>query len=211
MSTATAFKYHRPFPFCLPVSGTPFYGDYVDATLADAMALFWNLENISFATTGTKSTASINWTNTLGATPSFSSPFTGTGAASGSYYDATSTPAQAPRNRVCNAMPIPLAYYEPYTNGSTSSIIDIGFYFRGSGNPSLPVRIDYKLDFETNIGTAFIGVYSPAVISLTGTPPSSGSVNVLGIAFPWIGGGAAAGAWATETVTISCTSSAFTY
>lgn len=61
MSTATAFKHHRPFPFCKSQASGPGGAgyDYVDFPvsgsdegLAAAMQFFWNIENITITPSG---------------------------------------------------------------------------------------------------------------------------------------------------------------
>lgn len=108
MSVATPFNYYRPFPFCPgALAGTEnILADNV--SLADAMDLFWLLENLSFSF----------GCSTAGGTRSGSielDPLTSTGALSGIYGSAyeffdssmfagtTDTPAsiRQPSERVC--------------------------------------------------------------------------------------------------------------
>lgn len=211
MSTATAFKYYRPFPFC-PVEFTP--DNYVDVTLAEAMALYWNLENLEFVTTGTRGPASINWTTTFGAVESL--PFTpDTETLSGSYYDGTA-PASEPRSRVCyNDIDLFLertATASPIGDGT--KLLELSLRF-GKTPSAETIRIRYYFRFRhafTDDDSNDIIVTSP-VTGISGTPPSSGTISILGIPMDWQGGGLtdSGATWSTETATLAVTSSAFTY
>jgi hypothetical protein len=67
MSTATAFRYPRSFPFCVAdISGSiSSQFEYVDnLSLADVMGFFWNLETLEFVTSG--SATGPNTTNCAG-------------------------------------------------------------------------------------------------------------------------------------------------
>ena len=210
MSTATAFRHHRPFPFC-PTSGT-IYPDHVDVTLAAAMAFYWNLEGISFTSTGAKGVVDVNWTVTLGATPDFSaSPFAGTGTGSGAYY-VTGPAASPPINRACSSSHA-LLYLETATSGAKTYSLTFVFLITASGNPALPVRIQYSLIMGAYEGADSMIICGPNYGSVfIGTIPSSGTISILGIPFGWIGGGYdGMDTWTGETVTLSCASSAFTY
>lgn len=100
MSVATAFKYHRPFPFCPAVFDIDSL-DYStigprqffirDLTLADAMKLYWSLESIDFE---------FNASGVGFYVPTYPAP--GTGTASISYTKALNALAYDPRERVCD-------------------------------------------------------------------------------------------------------------
>lgn len=56
MSTAAAFKFRQPFPFCVTdiSSSVPSQANHVDnLTLSEAMAFAWNLETFTLTTSGT--------------------------------------------------------------------------------------------------------------------------------------------------------------
>lgn len=216
MSTATAFKYHRPFPFC-PASGSPDVTfDYMDVSLAEAMALFWNLENLSFETSCSRGAANINWTTTYGATESL--PFVPSSRQfQGEYYSNTSptTPARAPRNRVCTAFSPQDDYlFNCAANRGTSQRLSLQIVLRESPTTG-QVRIYYKFSFsaQTSSTNAVIIANPSFGLPSNGSLPSSGSFDILGIPLQWWGGGydPSLDAWTSETATISCTSSAFTY
>lgn len=58
MSVATAFLHLGAFPVCIPNVSLPATFDYVGGlSLADAMAFYWNLEDVEIATAGTSGTA----------------------------------------------------------------------------------------------------------------------------------------------------------
>lgn len=222
MSTATAFKYYRPFPFCPEEISLTGEFDYVDVSLATAMSLYWNLEDLSFSTTGTRGPASINWTTTLGATESL--PFTPSAINSklGAYYDGSGTPADAPRDRVCetdnNALSCEFA--ESFIDGLgrtvDSQVLVQFFIYKTPGLDT--IRILYKIFIFKQV---FDGVNADAVIvanpnSVSAYGPgyaSSGMITILGISLNWVGGGVdnITSTWGSETATLSATSSAFTY
>jgi len=193
--------------------------DSVDVPLADAMALFWNLESLEFTTTGTKAGVNINWTATLGPTESL--PFTpnNTDISAGSYYRA-GYPATEPYKRVCATLSLGQSVYRlaNRVSGGVSSWFVLIIY-TGKSTTAGYIKIAYTFTFfqGTVPSTDQIIIRNPNSQTLygtiSGTPPSSGTFYILGIPFNWEGGGVndAGPSWRTETATLSCTSSAFTY
>lgn len=223
MSVATRFKYYRPFPVCPSASVSGF--DYVDITLAQAMALWWNLEEIEVVTTGSKTdsffnTVSINWTTKFG--PVESLPFTPTASTrAGSYYNGAN-PARAPNTRVCYDQSIVLdSLFRVFTPG-TSETKKILFRLLLDYVSENVYRLFYQFEFS-NIKTEhqiMIAVTNPeglvtdsAWAGYSGTPASTGTVSVLGISLNWVGGGAdtLTKSLTAETASMSVTSAAFTY
>jgi hypothetical protein len=213
MSETTKFKFYRPFPFC-PVSTSPGANfSFVDLTLAQAMPIWWNLEEFELVTTGTRGSLTIDATNALGPTESLS--FTPTVInRSGSYYTG-STPARQPNTKVCLSNGSVIGLNSNTSSGGVVTILDVSIQVRASGNPSLPVRLFYAFRFNQNTTTEGVNILSPSAAAFTGTPPSSGTVSLLGVTLDWIGGGytisGAVRTWASETATAVINSSAFSY
>jgi len=220
MSTATAFRHHRPFPFC-PESGSfPASFDYVDVSLSDAMALWWNLEAVEFVTAGSKGGATINFTNTIGPTQSLG--FTPTTLVKGgSYYGSGTAPALAPRLRVCQGASIlSITFFDTATPRTIFTFLSS---IKDSGNPALPIRIYYLFSILSEnpnppLGKESIVVSNPArVSSYVGTPASSGTLIFGAASLSWVGGGyqvnpaGTINTWTGEPATASLTTGFFTY
>jgi hypothetical protein len=230
MSTATPFsRFGAWFPDCVPMTETPTvdgisFFDYVDTSPELAANFAWNLEDFSLDLTGTKGAASLDGTYTIGATESF--PYTGTTIARrGAYYDG-STPARQPVLRLCGSggsiprQPLGIQY------DATARLFRIDFQLGGYIPSSGMVRIFYAFRISVGpVSSNYVGIINPsgtftgtASGQPVGTPPSTGNMTILGIDFPWEGGGytfvggpPAQATWASETATLSATSSAFTY
>ena len=221
MSTATIFQNREGFlPYVL--IGDPSGGvghDYVDVTPDKAVALYWALENFEVVTTCTATPASINWTTTFGATESI--PFTaggggGTNTRAGAYYDGV-TPASAPNGRIKSGTTAPLIQSLITNIGggpSEQKQIEMRVFVRESPTAGM-MRVWYRFRFRNFYPPMDAIVMNPSnTITKTGTPPSSGTFDVLGVTFSWIGGGSTSGSpsiWGIQTATVSATSSAFTF
>lgn len=208
MSTATAFKYHRPFPVCFSSSSPGAAYDYVDVTLTEAMAIWWNLEAMSVTTAGTSLDGDIGWTSTFGPTESLAFTPSGSVNRDGPYYDGT-TPARQPNSRVCYSSAQALLILAYSASGKSWSMD-----FRLRLNPSLSgYRIYYRILIRSTGPTlgGVVQIENPALSSASGTPPSSGTFLVLGVSFNWQGGGVTLSAYNLNTASISVTGSAFTY
>jgi hypothetical protein len=128
MSVATSFRFHKPFPFCPeefdidalnPADYSLTAGFIRDLTLADAMALYWNLESVRV-----QFSASAQFSGgTVDVSVVFDEEF-------------LSSPVYAPRERVCDIGISP--YYlgqGTETNGET--VTDSGG----------PITMDYSVFF----------------------------------------------------------------
>lgn len=232
MSIATRFKYYRPFPFCL-ASGSPgAFFDFVDVPLADAMALWWNLEELSFDTDGSYltrngDTVDIDWDTVLNPE---SLPFitTSTNSYGGSYYNGT-TPAQSPVARVCSSdsRPIQFQFLRRTFTATREFVKIITLDIRLRAAPSASdVRVYYQFGFSS---ASYVFPHPPGlpfrvggIVSVAntansfGSPPASGTISLLGLSLGWIGGatdsdGTTFGWDGDAGVDISASSSAFTY
>lgn len=121
VSTATAFKYHRPFPVCLEAD-TFWPSTYTwcrDLSLSQAMGFFWNTENFVLTTAASASGTYAGTAYAISANGTFSlSPLGVTGDwSTGTKYNGSSTwmglggyPAsgdyiKTPSQRVCGVYP----------------------------------------------------------------------------------------------------------
>ena len=208
MSTATAFKYYRPFPVCFLSSSPGSAYDYVDVTLEEAMAIWWNLEAVSVTTSGTSLDGDIGWTSTFGPTESLAFTPSGSVNRDGPYYNGT-TPARQPNTKVCynSAQALLILSYQTSLNSWSMD-------FRLRLNPSLSgYRIYYRILIRSTGPTlgGVVQIENPALGSAGGTAPSSGTFSLLGVSFNWRGGGVTGSTYNSDTASISVSSSAFTY
>jgi hypothetical protein len=166
MSTATAFRYIRPFPFCPGASSPGANFDYVGGlSLADAMSWFWNTEDLSFTTSGTVNGVSIGGTfglNPLTHTGAFDVPDRDSilsiivqdwGLDSG--WPGSSTPI-SPLERVCNETDIILSYEWGAASGTTYQFTNYGavFYLRVDPGDATKYAIYYRFNFKTDLTLA---------------------------------------------------------
>ncbi len=115
MSTATPFRFKQPFPFCIGSAASTGSDSVSNLTLAQVMPFFWNLETVTFTTTGTATTGfgvTTNCASTASLNPVTSStPFT-IGGSEGCWYGNVSYPTalgsfpvfKTPIERVCAAI-----------------------------------------------------------------------------------------------------------
>lgn len=220
MSVAAAFSHpDGALPFCLLEFTPPAPYDYVDVPLSDVPVLFWTLEGLEFATSGTRGEASIDWTTSFGPIEvfPFSAPYD-EDVTDGAYYHAGS-PASAPVTKVCYVPPsegvlISRTVNKAALDGFQSIEISI---LLGKTPFADSARVAYFFRFRSafaNDDEDAVIVANPAGAGgISGTPPSSGSVSLLGLPMDWVGGGylGGSGIWSTETATLSVTSSAFTF
>ena len=238
MSTATRFKYYRPFPFC-PSSGTPGTTfDYLEVSLADAMSFWWNLESLEFVSTGSQTdglgaSLSLAWTLTNGPTESL--PFAASrGYANGGSYYYSGSPATSPISKVCfstainNERPLSFSLLGGSAFPGVQNNIILEFRIKSSaidGNVRLYYRVLFECRNNVGIGTPSPGsggliAINPATVPLSGisgTVPTTGTFDILGLSFDWSGGYYEANAsrvytWISSSgLDLSATSSAFTY
>jgi hypothetical protein len=178
MSTATSFKYHRAFPFCpapFSSSGNHFFEDtmsntltvpddfwLVDMPLADAMALFWNLERARLTMSDGMTSYEMDSDaddvspSLLPAFDADGDPVPGTilvtsygstvriltGSAGGNYSDERLTPKD-PRDRVCwvSAVTYPGVDFQYNTTGSVWRSGGVRFAFYAHATDESLVRV----------------------------------------------------------------------
>lgn len=206
MSTATRFKYIRPFPFCVADQSAYFSGgrfDYVgNLTLTQVMAFYWNLETFTITTTGFAS--SDNTTSCGGLIVLFpvssSAPFD-QGGAEGVWYGEVVAPTAfgsfsaltSPRERVCTPGSLDYAHgFFAGLSGEDSGNIANNFSlsFAISTDPDntgkyrlyYNLRIDYEDDSPPE-GGPLIRFYNPNEDS--GTVLASGTFTIGGITMNW--------------------------
>ncbi len=238
MSTATRFKYYRPFPFCpFPFSGTPGGSSFDNVSLADAMALAWNCENVQIDCTGTlvkgpfpgsPTVKTLVGDTTLYLNPlNASAPFDRGGSApqmalpvyndgSGHTAPLPGPNVKQPKERVC---------YERFVaddfiaqmNGGVSTDPSIGensFSFQIGINADAVNAGKYVISFGLDV----FRIYDPFVYDLalrfstadTGGWLSSGTFSLFGYTIPWYF--YTFGSYDTATgINVSATSSSFTY
>jgi hypothetical protein len=202
MSVATAFIFPRLFPFCVDdesayYSGTGTDFDYVgNLTLAEVMALFWNLETFTIETAGTITDAG---GSAGGATSLTLNPIAGTpwdeGYSEGAWYDFgtvtafASWPAfRAPRDRICHdyaATPGAIASIDVADSGGNgSAFLDLAL----STDPSNAgkYRLYYRFQFvpaRTGSSPPTLTFSNPA--SNLATAIASGTFAIGGITLNW--------------------------
>lgn len=210
MSTAAIFKHQRAFPFCpYDISAEQPFCDYIDGlTLAEAMAFYWNLEDVTF-----------NFVATIFGTSGGGSPitknatgyFTVSGLGSDlwdavSYYGGGwhgygygSGLTRQPRERVCVDVFPGVPPFAPPTPEYAATVLALGHsslahvgnveFYIGT-NPAVPsvYRIYYSMKFKISTGTvpgAGINFYSNAFSAEGWTPITSGTMTIGGVIFPW--------------------------
>ncbi len=199
MSTAAHFATLSPFPFCVPAwDGTSAYAG--GKTLAEAMALFWNLETFTITTAGSISeagrSATIDGTFTL-------SPFSMTGA----FADRTayangcaamlqnssggidpSQTSRPPRERVC--APGAWAYPLPVVAVGAGSYPNLDIGLGVCIDPSDATKFAITYGFDAYFLVPATG--SPYDIIVVSSVPftgsdllASGTITICGVVIPW--------------------------
>ena len=226
VSTATAFKYHRPFPFCVTdISGSEPAGvSYVgNLTLTQVMAFGWNLKTLTISTSGSASRT----TFTSDANSSFTlNPVAGTlfteGYAGGMMVEPmaghtafASWPApRTPRERVCynvadgSGMLYISLRIPPTTFDEATGFIT--FILGTDPSNAGKYRIYYNFDFRFVSDPLAYAQMMFNNISLPSfyTAITSGTITISGISFNWF-----SAYYGTSYTggTMSATSSDFTY
>lgn len=206
MSTATAFTYRQPLPFCpSDISGAvPGGSAYIDnLTLAQVMAFAWNLETFTLTMTGS---ATIGSDTAAGDNTFTLSPIASAGYTHGVLNDSSmwfgdafayqafgSWPAiRQPRERVCvSAQAVPGCLVDLHVDeiGTPAFLLEGGLGFWVGTDPVNPGKYRIYYDF-------IFGAYNgpsdsvriewnqhSAMFSMTNI--ASGTMTLGGIPFPW--------------------------
>lgn len=198
MSTATAFKYIRAFPFCVgdeSARGFP----YIDnLTLAQVMQFGWNLETFTITTSGgaTKGAATVSASGTITSNPVGSTLFD-RGGGSGMWLPSTANNTawgswagpKEPRDRVCHTATDDLIgfFQGNHSSAPSTNFFSVGFYV----GTDLVNAGKYRIYYELNITvTATSGLDSVQVYFLDnngggGTAWHSGTFTIGALSFPW--------------------------
>lgn len=230
MSTATRFKYHRPFPDCLvsrdstdTVGNAPGYA-IGNLSLASVMAFFWNLETFTFTFVGTDSR--FGDTYDFGQTATVFPP-SASQATKGKFYAGSLFPAAAtsvafaslpqdpvvPKSRVCSAS---AGGGFNFSNTTAPYDISIDFVFSVFEDSAFPGKYGIYYELEvllscTGTGGARQVYFQNPNGGSGGTLLNSGTFTLGGISFPYESyHGSASGETATGG-TMSATSSDYTY
>lgn len=215
VSTATAFKHHRPFPFFPSLPSGTYTFDIVDnLTLAEVMAFYWNLESASFtfAATGDVLSSGTHYYTAATGTVGIGPP-QGTGnfanldewyysgaiarAASGTALADLPSTTTAPRDRVCAGSLIFSADHA-YTAGDPGTVrfphtFKMEYWVKRSGTYSNRYAIEYR--FIVAAGNYYSGTLYPRIAWVNPSYTSAASATLLyidagfftlgGISFPW--------------------------
>lgn len=232
MSTASSFVSIGSFPFCVPAYT---FGDYVGGlTLAQVMAFFWNLETATFSfaataqltvtppgtvvnvsMTGDLVLSPLDTTGDLTAIDTFSN--SGVTKDFWSSTVAYSAVSKAPRDRVCNIVPLWFIFGTGGLSSATAPYCEMLFDVCIDPGDSTKYAIMYNIFCNNNANAA--GEF----ISLYFFPTASGSVNTLntgtftlaGITFPYACtcSRATSGSAVVTTTggTLTCSSSNYSY
>ena len=226
MSTATAFKYYRAFPFC-PSPQFPQPGTVSNLSLSDVMAFYWNLETfeLTFAGTITRGVNVFGIGQSITAFPP-AGTFMDQGLflGGGMFPDSpTAVPfaslPQSPRTpveRVCvnSSFADSFAGRLNYSDSAAPGLNSARFGFGVSSDTANPGM--YCVDYDILVGLTYTiapGSYIQCAFVHAGVDPSppdaSGSYVIGGITFPWDFYGNAGDSFAG--IDLSATSSSFTY
>lgn len=189
MSETTRFLHPRPFPFCeseapLPSGGDEVFFDYVELTgsdggLAEAMRIWWNLENINYSTTfGDFELEDLG-------NPSYvpDDIVGGSVVASAPYTPTSLTTAAAPSQRVC---------YSSGSWGFSYALVFRGIWIRPTGSGAVIIFIanDGAGQWRMYYSFAFRNAADSAIITMPSQPqpwPSvdSGTADLFGYSVDW--------------------------
>ena len=240
MSTATAFRHHRPFPFCpaAPSRAVYRFDTITNLTLADVMSFYWNLESVAFtfAATGDATFGSTHFysaaTGTVGiGPPQRTGNFVNLDywayngaiarAASGTNFSDLPSTTTAPRDRVCGNS---ILFDADCRYSGDASLVGFPHLFQMSfivcSDPVHSGRYAIEYRFVIAAGSYTTGQHPRIVWS---NPSYSGAAAPLyinagfftlgGISFPW---GCYGNVHTPYSVvytggTMTCTSSNYTY
>lgn len=217
MSTATAFKYYRVFPFCL-TDEVPAGYDYVGGlTLTQIMKVWWSLETLSVSVTG-------NYTNPTfldEANINMDLVFPNVDATVLEESSLGAIVVNQPNTRVCIGSPYAVsAKIDPSEIGFADQPFQFQVYLIVDPDDPDFYAIAYQLSVYSESqdvpSTAATAILNPTAMSAyTGTPEFSGDIDFDGIALPWVGGAIdpSAGAWVSggTDFDIEMTPAFFTY
>jgi len=203
MSTAAAFKFRQPFPFCAKdISASMSGNDYVgNLTLQQVMDVYWKLETFTLATAGTVTDGGgvTGGTTSFTLNPVAGTPWTNGGAQSGAWYDLSISQAfaswpspKAPRGRVCNS-------FEQATGGVDAIILtasgnpEADFYFElhigtdpdNAGKYRVYYFFTIKTPYVSGVEPPELWFMNPAADSYAGNV-GSGSFTLAGLTMNWV-------------------------